>query len=174
MVGQCGHNTMLWCALWTLWSVLHFSAVRCTAWLCCAMSVSVRSSEQLCCVICWSAMLSGRLCCALVCLAVLCCALEWERNEWKANPKEKIYEGVLCHCNYVVLQLCCAARCVHAAGRWACSAVCCCTTGMLLCSGVLCGVCGTSLLCTMLHGCAVPCCAMCARVLFSSVRSCAV
>ena len=42
-----------------------------------------------------------------------------------------------------------------------------CTTGMLLCSGVLCGMCGNSLLCAMLHGCAVPCCAMCACVLSS-------
>ena len=47
--------------------------------------------------------------------------------------------------------LCCAVRCVHAAGRWACTAVCCCTTGMPLCSGVLCGVCCTSLLCAVLH-----------------------
>ena len=58
--------------------------------------------------------------------------------------------GVLCHCNCVVLQPCCAVRYVHA-GRWACTAVCCCTTGMLLCSGVVCGVCCTSLLCAVLH-----------------------
>ena len=40
--------------------------------------------------------------------ALLCYALGWERNEWKASPREKIYMGVLCGCNCVVLQLCCA------------------------------------------------------------------
>ena len=71
MIGQSGKNTVLWCSLWTLWSVLHFSVVRIASWLCCAMCVCVHSSEQLCCVICWSAMPSGMLCCA-----VPCCALE--------------------------------------------------------------------------------------------------
>ena len=145
--------------------------VECVALLCCALycmavlcyvCVCVRCSEQLCCVICWSAVLSGRLCCALVCLASLCCALEWERNEWKANPKEKIYVGVLCHCNCVVLQPCCAvlrAMCMQlgdghvllcAAVRPVCSCA-------LVCFGVCVCVCCTSLLCAVLHGLAVLC-----------------
>ena len=104
--------------------------------------------------------------------ALLCCALGWERNEWKANPREKIYVGLLCGCNCVVLQPCCAVLCAMCmqlgAGRaLLCAPVCCCTTGVLLCSGVLCGhsgMCCTSLLCAVLHGLAV----LCVRVLRSN------
>jgi len=66
---------VLWCALRC---VLHFSAVRCAA-SCCAMCV-LCSNEQLRCVGCRSAMLSRKVCCALVCPAVLCCAVRWSKR----------------------------------------------------------------------------------------------
>ena len=60
MIGQFGQNTVLWCSLWTLWSVLHFSAVRQNTVLWCSLWTSwsvlhfsaVRSAAWLCCVMC--------------------------------------------------------------------------------------------------------------------------
>ena len=74
--------------------------------------------------------------------------------------------AMMLFCSYAVL---CAVCMQLDAGRALL-----CATGMLLCSGVLGGVCGTSLLCDMLHGCAVPSFAMRACALSSSVRSCTV
>ena len=91
--------------------------------------------------------------------ALLCCALGWERNEWKANPREKIYVGVLCRCNCVVLQPCCAALCAMCmqlgAGR------------ALLCAAVL-PVCSCALVCSAVCV-ALLCCALCCRALLCYV-----
>ena len=82
--------------------------------------------------------------------ALLCCALGWERNAWKASRREKIYMGVLCRCNCVVLQPCCAALCAMCmqlgAGR------------ALLCAAVL-QVCSCALVCSAVCV-ALLCCAL--------------
>ena len=87
--------------------------------------------------------------------ALLCCALGWKRNEWKARPRDKIYVGVLCGCNCVVLQMCCTALravCMQpGAGR------------ALLCAAVL-PVCSCDLVCSAV--CVVLlCCALCCILL---------
>ena len=100
--------------------------------------------------------------------ALLYCALGWERNEWKANPKQKIYVGVLCRCNCVVLQQCCAALCAMCmqlgAGRaLTCAAVLPACSCALVCSAVcvalLCGALCCILLCYVwgvrMNSCAV-------------------
>ena len=78
MIGQSGQNTVLWCSLWTLWSVLHFSAVRSASWLCCAMCVCIPVNS---CAVrfaglpCFQGGFAVRWS-ALLCCAVPCCALE--------------------------------------------------------------------------------------------------
>ena len=81
-------------------------------------------------------------------------ALEWKRNEWKANPKAKIYVGVSLQLCCAAAVLCCAVRYMHAA---------------LLCAAVL-PVCSCALVCSTVCVCvALLCCALCCMALLCYV-----
>ena len=85
---------------------------------------------------------------------------------------------VLGHCNYAVLQLCCAVRCVHAAGRWACSAVLPVCSCALVCSAacvalLCCALCCMAVLCRAVLCVRVCCLPVCVAALCELLVRCA-
>ena len=137
------------CCTSLLCAVLHGCAVLCVC-------VCAFQCEQLCCVICWSAMPSKKLCCALVCPAVLCCAVRWNGRGMHGKQTQK--RRFVWACSVAAIVLCCSLQPCFAA----LCAICACGRA-LLCAAVL-PVCSCALVCSAVCG-ALLCSALCGILL---------